>query len=418
MSPVNPRSIALRTSYIWQFISPARNESRMTLRKAFFCLHLAAGLVAGLVIAVMCLTGAALAFEKQIIAWAERDARRVAPPAPDTPQLSLGELEKKFHEAWPDQRPSTLTVSVDPHDAVIFAIGREGIYYVNPYSGEVRQPASTAIRDFMRLMTDGHRWLALAGDNRPTGKAITGACNLAFLFLALSGFILWWPRKWRTKGLRRSLWFLRDATGHARDWNWHNVIGFWLLPVLIVLTASGAVISYRWASDLVYQAAGETPPVQGGPAMEIFKPTPGMRPLGSAALLLAAQKSVPQWETITLRFSGGPRGEGRTGPVPATVVVKEPGAWPRTASTTLTLDPFTGAVLKREGFADFSTGRRARTWLRFLHTGEALGPAGQFVAAVACIGGGFLVYTGFALAWGRFRGRKKNPSAINHPVVG
>ena len=52
------------------------------LRKVIFWLHLTAGLVAGLVIAIMCFTGAALAFEKDIIAWAERDVRRVTPPSP------------------------------------------------------------------------------------------------------------------------------------------------------------------------------------------------------------------------------------------------------------------------------------------------------------------------------------------------
>jgi uncharacterized iron-regulated membrane protein len=398
----------------------------MTFRKAVFWLHLAAGLVAGLIIAVMSLTGAALAFENEIVAWAERDARRVTPPAADAPRLSLEELQNKFREAQPEVRPSAMAVSADPAAAVAFSAGREGTYYVNPYTGEVRQPASTKARDFMRLMEDWHRWLALTGEHRATGRAITGACNAAFLFLAVSGLWLWWPRKWRTKGLKRSLVFLPAATGKARDWNWHNVIGFWSLPVLVVLTASGVVMSYRWANDLVYKSAGETPPVQGAgpgaaaaPAVEISKPEPGTRPLNPTALLAVAQKEFPHWETITLRVGNaqrGPRGEGprpaadptrgegerRAAPSAASVTVKTPGAWPRTATTALTLDPFTGAVLKREGFGDFSAGRQARTWLRFLHTGQALGWAGQFVAGLASLGGVVLVYTGFALAWRRF----------------
>jgi uncharacterized iron-regulated membrane protein len=42
----------------------------MTFRKAVFWVHLAAALLAGLVIAIMAFTGMALAFEKEIIAWA------------------------------------------------------------------------------------------------------------------------------------------------------------------------------------------------------------------------------------------------------------------------------------------------------------------------------------------------------------
>jgi uncharacterized iron-regulated membrane protein len=64
----------------------------MTFRKSIFWLHLAAGLIAGTVIAILCLTGTALAFEKEIIAYAERDARRIESPAPDAARLPLADL--------------------------------------------------------------------------------------------------------------------------------------------------------------------------------------------------------------------------------------------------------------------------------------------------------------------------------------
>ena len=78
------------------------------------------------------------------------------------------------------------------------------------------------------------------------------------------------------------------------------------------------------------------------------------------------------------------------------------GQWPVFASTQLSLDPFTGAVLRRETFKDFNLGRRVRSWTRFLHTGEALGALGKAVAGLASSGAVLLVWTGFALAWRRF----------------
>lgn len=51
--------------------------------------------------------------------------------------------------------------------------------------------------------------------------------------------------------------------------------------------------------------------------------------------------------------------------------------------------------------------QRVRSWTRFLHTGEALGGVGQFLAGLACLGGCVLVYTGFALSWRRFFGPPK-----------
>jgi uncharacterized iron-regulated membrane protein len=86
------------------------------------------------------------------------------------------------------------------------------------------------------------------------------------------------------------------------------------------------------------------------------------------------------------------------------------------------LNPFTGDVLRREAFANLTAGRQLRSWTRFLHTGEALGWVGQLVAGLASLGGCVLVYTGVALAWRRFFGKRASPSvekganvSANHP---
>jgi uncharacterized iron-regulated membrane protein len=429
----------------------------MTFRKSVFWVHLAAGLIAGLVVAIMSFTGTALAFEKEIIARLERDALHVTPPGTDAPRLPVSELVKNAREQVPDTRPSGITVSSDPTQVVQVAFGRDTAYYANPYTGVVQEQGAKKWRAFFHAMEDWHRYLGRSGDQRAIGKAITGACNAAFLFLVLSGLFLWWPRKWRTKGLRRSVWFLRDATGRARDWNWHNVIGLWSAPILIILTATAVVMSYRWANDLVYKATGSPVPVQQGPGnpglpvAAAAKPEPSAspapaskpatRPLNTDALFAAAEKLSPGWETLTLRLGnarggngGAPRpagevrppaemrpadarlreGQARPAPQPVVFIVREPASSPRFATTTLTLDPFTGEPLKRETFADSSLGRRARSWNRFLHTGEAFGWPGQLIAALASLGACFLVYTGFALSWRRFF-MKKEPKS--EPVV-
>jgi uncharacterized iron-regulated membrane protein len=418
-----------------------------TFRSILFWMHLIAGLVAGLSIGIMCFTGTVIAFEDEIVEWSERDARQVVVPPEGAARQSVADLQRKLREAQPEFRVATVVLQNDPSAAILFSAGREGGYYANPYTGEFRQPASTKTHDFMHLMVDWHRFLGREGGQRPIGKAINGACNLAFCFLALSGLYLWMPRTWSWRGVKAVALFNWQAIGKARDFNWHNVIGLWSAPILIVLTLTAVPISYRWGSNLVYRLVGEEPPTQGQgpagaatPALEIKRPTPEAKPLGYDVVVAQVQQDYPNWSTITLR-SGGPqqrgagaaapgsanasttpaqnasaptapageaRGEGRReggaprAPQPLTVIVRETGTWPRTATTTLTLHPFTGEVLKREGFGDFSTGRQLRTWTRFLHTGQALGWGGQLVAGLACLGGCFLVYTGFALSWRRF----------------
>lgn len=437
----------------------------MTFRSFLFWLHLVAGLISGLSIGIMCFTGTVLAFEKQLVAWSERDARQVSVPAPGTPRLSLDDLSAKLRAAQPDARPQSIVVQNDPLAAVAFTTGRSGGFYANPYTGEIRQPASSRMADFMHLMTDWHRTLGLRGnESRPVGKLINGICNLAFCVLAVTGLYLWMPRQWSWRALRSVVWFRATSTAKARDFNWHNVIGLWSAPVLIVLTLTAVPISFRWGGTLIYTltgtpapAAGNAGPGGGGPggnlapAIEVIPPSPDAKPLAPDALLAAVQKQTPDWQTLTLRTAnagaggrGGRGGAGRDGaapsaptsaeassaprtapstpaftPTPADIVnrkseiinpsavsitVRESTSWPRTANTTLSANPYTGEILRRTGYADQNAAQQVRSWTRFLHTGEALGPVGQWIAGLACLGGLFLVYTGFALSWRRFFG--------------
>lgn len=420
------------------------------LRKLIFWLHLLAGVIAGVVILIMSVTGAALAFEKEIVAWAERDVRRVPPPAADAKSLSLDDLLSRVQEKKPGERPSGLTLDADPNTAVLVSFGRTNAFYVNPYTGEVREQGAKGVRAFMQVMIDWHRYLGGHGEKRALGKAITGACNAAFLFLAVSGLYLWWPRQWTQSAFRAIGVMTFKLSGKARDWNWHNAVGFWSAPVLIVLTATAMPISYQWAGNLIYKLTGSPLPTQGGPpgagspTVEIPTPPEDAKPLSLAALFEAAQKEIPNWKQISQRSAGpggrgqnptgrasgvatnesprqassesspardGRKGEDRRLPQPVTLTIIEKDQWPLFANTQLTLDPFTGAVLRKEGFGDLSAGRQVRSWTRFLHTGEALGSIGKAVAGLASAGAALLVWTGFALAWRRFFPRRGQDTA-------
>ena len=94
-------------------------------------------------------------------------------------------------------------------------------------------------------MTSWHRWVALEGVNRSTGKAITGAANLGFLFIVLSGMYLWLPRVWTRLQFTQVLWFRRGLPAKARDFTWHNVVGIWSAVPLAIVVAGAVPISSR-----------------------------------------------------------------------------------------------------------------------------------------------------------------------------
>jgi uncharacterized iron-regulated membrane protein len=431
----------------------------MKLRKIIFWLHLTAGVLAGTVILVMSVTGVLLAFERQIVAFAERDTRTVTPPTSDAPRLSLNALVAKAREIVPAGAPSGITLSADPAAATMVNFGREQTVFVDPYTGALRGNGVMATRDFFRVVTDWHRWLGTDADNREIWRAVTGACNAAFMVLVMSGFYLWWPRRWTRLALRAVIFPSLTLHGKPRDWNWHNAVGFWSAPVLLFITVTALMISYQWAGNLIYTLTGSEPPptpqrpstsstAEGGAGRGGAMPgAAGGAPDGRAgrqpraegasgtegrgratdavesastparasldALLATAVQQAPHWRLMTMRLP-------QRGAAQVTIMIEEADSLHPYPRSTLTLDAATAAVVKWEPFANYNLGRTMRTWVRPVHTGEAGGFIGQLIAALASAGGAMLVYTGLALAWRRFwqfvrRHRRASGAAPNEP---
>jgi uncharacterized iron-regulated membrane protein len=378
----------------------------MTLRKAFFWTHLAAGILAGGVILSMAVTGMLLAYEPQLVEWAERDRRIVAPPSPDAPRLPLDALASAASAASSGGRLSAVSVNSDPSASVSISFGREGgSLFVNPYTGEVLGGDSRT-HDFLHAVEEWHRWLG----SREFGKPITGAAGLFFLFLLLSGIYLWWPRRWTRASLRVAAVPSFRLQGRARDWNWHNTVGFWTAPLLLVTTSTGAIISYRWASDMLYVLTGDEPPArpQEKGAREGRKPASESR-ASLDSLLAKATARVPSWSNISLRLP-------RKGGDPATASIIEPGFTRRYARSQLSVDAATADVVKWEPYAEQNLGRRLRSWIVPLHTGRAGGPPGQFLALVSAAASALLVWTGISMAWRRISKPRPRPAASRPPT--
>jgi len=204
----------------------------MNLRKFIFWCHLVVGSVAGIVIFTMCVTGVLLAFERQIISYAERSFR--GDPPVDAHRWPLEALLEKVHAANPGA-PISIAWKSDASAPVEIAVSRNQSLLLNPYSGAVLGEGATRTRAFFHSVEDLHRWLAVPQENRATGRAITAACNLGFLFLVISGPFLWLPRTWNERRRacasrlaedRASTRFNFSARGKARDFN--EIVGPWI----------------------------------------------------------------------------------------------------------------------------------------------------------------------------------------------
>ncbi len=384
-----------------------------SFRKIVFWLHLIAGIAAGGIILLMSITGVALMYERQMLE--SIDTPSVTVPAEGSARLSVEQLLEKAAAAAPAGAAlSGLTLSRGPDVPASAAYGREASAWFDPYTGSKLEPGAPGLRRFFRTVTDLHRWLALSGDSRTTGKVITGAANLFFLFLVVSGLYLWFPRQWTWSAFRPVMWFRRKLSGKARDWNWHNVLGFWSCVPLFFIVVSGALISYPWATGLLYRAFGEPPPAQAGLPQGGRPPERSGTPAGAPefqglnAAWTKAEATVPEWQSISLRLPADKS---------AVFTVMSGHRGRPDLRSTLTHDPKTGAIIATERFADFSSAKKARTWGRWLHTGEAGGLAGQTLAGIASAAAVVLVWTGFALAVRRFvrKWKSRGASASNSP---
>jgi uncharacterized iron-regulated membrane protein len=374
------------------------------LRKTVFWIHLVCGVVAGLVVLMMSVTGVLLTYERQILAYVDR--AHYADPAPGEQRQSLTALLEAAKLHRPDLAPTAITVRNDPRAPVTIAAGRGAAMHANPYTAAVVAQGGEGTRAFFDAVTGWHRWFNVSGENRAAARAITGASNLAFLFLVLSGMYLWLPRVFKWAAFRTRLLFNpRAESGKARDFNWHHVFGIWSALPLAVVVASAVVFSYPWANDLVYRSVGEQPPQRsrGGPPPgaagsvgngESWGGTERTAALSYDTLFERAAARAGDWRALTLTLPGADPSSVRFS------VDQGNGGQPQLRHT-LTLDASTGEVQAWAPFSSQSTGQQARSWIRFLHTGEALGVAGQTIAGLVSLTSILMVWTGLALAYRR-----------------
>lgn len=376
----------------------------MKLRPILFWSHLTAGVLAGVFLFILSITGLLLTYEHAIIDVFAKSETISAPAgrAPQTADQIAGIARQRT--------PGAMVYMVNFENragapVIVHPIGKGGLdeLTLNPFTGENFAGASVGVKAFFEKVVGWHRWLGVPG----IGRAITGAANLVFLFIVLSGIYLWLPKVWKWVLLRPKILFRRNApAGKARDYNWHHVFSFWSLLPLVLIVGSAVIISYPWANAAFYRAFGAQAPKQGGPAFigELRKDAALAVPDGQAGGLArlqdavdAAKASQAGWTKISLFVH--PKGEV---PIARVMVHTGNGVLPE-QMTTLIFDRRESRVTAVQGYDDLKPAERARMWIRFVHTGEQYGFLGSTLAGLASLAAAFLVYTGLALALRRYR---------------
>ena len=274
----------------------------------------------GLVVLMMSVTGVILTYERQMLAWADRATY----PRPDTRRAAADARgARRSGEAAPAGVRADDDRAAQRARCARRARRRpQRLAARRPVLGRrSRDPGAQGLRALLRGR-DGLAPLVQRDRREPRdgASAITGASNLAFLFLVLSGIYLWLPRVWKWAAFKARLLFNAKATtAKARDFNWHHVFGIWSAIPLAVVVATATVFSYPWANDLVYRVVGEQPPRQGGGGGPGGPPRGAgqaeaavVAPNGTAIdrlgydALLARAAAHGEWRTLTLNIPADP----------------------------------------------------------------------------------------------------------------
>jgi sulfite reductase (NADPH) flavoprotein alpha-component len=390
-------------------------------KNAIFQIHWFLGITAGLVLAVVGVTGAMLSFEQPLLRAMNAGVMTVA--AEGRTPLAPAELMARIAHAEPGKAISSLTLPGAPGDSarVGFALPpgappgpggrpRGESRYVDPYSGDLLAPPRG--EGFFRTTMQIHRWLA-ADD---VGKQVVGASTLALVFFCFSGLYLRWPRKWWDWRAWLQLHWRLKGRGFLRQL--HVVVGTWVVLAYLLMSLTGLFWSYEWYRSGLYAITGTPVPApRGGPPRA--GTTPGAAPVAAArapeaagasvqaldvaAAFAAFDAAVPARSTLTLRLPATP---GQ----PIEFAYQDPDPPHERASNRLVLDPGTLAVTAHERYADKPPGQKIMASVLPLHSGSFFGPPGLLLFGLASLLMPLFTVTGWQLYLDR-RAKKKRRRA-------
>ena len=227
------------------------------MKKIFRKIHLWLSVPFGLIITLVCFSGAMLVFENEANEWFRRDLYYVE-TVKESP-LPMDKLLEKVATTLPDSVSVTgVSISSDPGRAYQVSLSkpRRASLYVDQYTGEVKGKSERS--GFFMFMFRMHRWLldSMNPGNEGIfwGKMIVGVSTLLLVFVLISGIVIWWPRT--RKALKNSL-KITATKGWRRFWyDLHVAGGMYALIFLLAMALTGLTWSFPWYRTAFYKVFG------------------------------------------------------------------------------------------------------------------------------------------------------------------
>lgn len=394
--------------------TPAKARKSI-FRRVSEWLHLWLGLISGIILFVVCLTGGIWVWRYEVWYFTENYQRVAAQQKPFLPPSVLAAKSKAYLEVKEDT-----TVTLD--DITYWKAGKAASFtfhvrgekhasiYMDPYTGEIlkdkREPA--AAEKFFIFVRAGHRFFWLP---QKIGSPVVGSACIVFLVIMITGLIWWYPRKWTAKTREKSFEIKWSAKWKRLNIDLHNVLGFYTLIFVMLLTISGIVFTFDWFENGVYRSlTWKAKPEQVKP------------PLSDSTLTVSAFKQ-PEDILWNLQMKQYGNKIGRLA-ISIPEEAKDPyRVFVNFGDGTIlynnvvryydqkTLKELPWVSERAVPYEQLSVGEKVFRMNFDIHTGQILGLPTKIIAFIACIVGASLPVTGVIIWYNRKWGKKKKRKA-------
>lgn len=379
----------------------------MKVKKITGQIHLWLGLFSGLVVFIIAVTGCLYAFQVEIqdLTQPYRFVKEQR-----TPYLPPSELQARAEEALPGKLLHAVLYDEPERAAQVIFYSYDPSYYyqvyMNPYTGKLLH-IHDVNNSFFGQVLRGHFYLWLPEE---IGHLIVATATLIFVCMLISGIILWWPRN--KNGKRQRFTINWNARWRRKNYDLHNVLGFYVSWIAIILALTGLVWGFEWFANGLYGLAS------GGKEYAQYEEPPSDT---TQQVALQGMPVIDQlWYKMQIEH-----------PDAAIMEVHPPVNPASSILVTMNPDPKTYWQIDYRYFDQYSMQELpvSHIWNRFheataadkllrmnydIHTGALLGLPGKILMFLASLLCASLPVTGFIMWWGR---RNKESKKRKKPTL-
>lgn len=361
-----------------------------TLKNIIYQIHLWLGLLAGITIFLICLSGTVLTFEKEIHSFFNpKETSQIDPKASRLPLTQLmeslkdqGQVQRITDQG--DELPVIVNVKTSADDR------RGKNFILHPVTGEILNDphAKPGVMFFFFKL---HRWL-LAGPET-WGATTVGISTIVFGLLLLSGLYLWWPK---SRAQLKNVLKINFKNKKRMLYDLHNTLGFYSLIPLMIMTLTGLCWSFGWYRDGFSKVLGSQ--VFGERRIESVQITPLEKKLILEELILTVNAHLPYKGSVSIQLESNPE--------MAYIVRKTPETGLQSTDI-LFVNPYDKTIVQERLFKDRDLGSKINSLIRHLHTGEFFGLISKIIYFITCLIATTLPITGTWMWLNKLKKKKK-----------